>query len=62
MGPLSFTDKTSSPIPLARAFKALILEGDNLIPKIMPQAFKSIDVIEGDGGAGTIKKINFAEG
>ena len=62
MGPLTFTDESSSPLPPARAFKALILHGDNLIPKIMPQAFKSIKILEGNGGAGTIKKINFAAG
>ncbi|KAL0414451.1 UNVERIFIED_CONTAM: Major allergen Pru ar 1 [Sesamum radiatum] len=28
----------------------------------MPQAIKSIDIVQGDGGAGTIKQINFAEG
>ncbi|CAH2080516.1 unnamed protein product, partial [Thlaspi arvense] len=53
---------TPLPNPPARAFKAFFLDGDKLIPKIMPQAFKSIEILEGDGGAGTIKKINFAEG
>ncbi|KAI8009467.1 Major strawberry allergen Fra a 1.06 [Camellia lanceoleosa] len=62
MGVVTFTDEYASPIPPARAFKALILNGDNLIPKLMPQAFKSIELIQGDGGAGSIKQINFAEG
>ncbi|CAH2080517.1 unnamed protein product [Thlaspi arvense] len=62
MAVITFTDEASSQIPPARAFEGLIIDGDNLIPKIMPQAFKSIEVLEGDRGAGTIKKINFTEG
>ncbi|KAK4425592.1 Major allergen Pru ar 1 [Sesamum alatum] len=58
----TFTDEHSSPIPPSRIFKASIVDSHNLIPKLMPQAIKSIDIIQGDGGAGTIKQINFAEG
>ncbi|XP_059630136.1 major strawberry allergen Fra a 1.07-like [Cornus florida] len=43
-------------------FKTLILDSHNLIPKLMPQAIKSIDITHGNGGAGSIKQINFAEG
>ncbi|THG03855.1 hypothetical protein TEA_000569 [Camellia sinensis var. sinensis] len=50
MGVVTITEEYALPIPPARAFKALILDGDNLIPKLLPQAFKSIDVIQGDGG------------
>ncbi|CAL5337927.1 hypothetical protein CsSME_00021264 [Camellia sinensis var. sinensis] len=62
MGVVTFTNEYTCPIPPTRAFKALILNGDNLIPKLMPQAFKSIELIQGDGGVGSIKQINFAEG
>lgn len=62
MAVLTYTDEYTSPIPPARAFKASILDADNLIPKLMPEAFKSIEVLQGDGSAGTIKQINFAEG
>ncbi|GMP56999.1 hypothetical protein CsSME_00021261 [Camellia sinensis var. sinensis] len=55
MGVVTITEEYALPIPPARAFKALILDGDNLIPKLLPQAFKSIVVIQGDGGAGSIK-------
>ncbi|MBA0797741.1 hypothetical protein Gohar_008408, partial [Gossypium harknessii] len=34
----------------------------NLIPKILPQAFKSIEYIEGNGEPGSIKKVTFGEG
>ncbi|KAA8548706.1 hypothetical protein F0562_000390 [Nyssa sinensis] len=59
MGVITFNDEQSSPIPPARIFKATILDSHNLIPKLMPQAIKSIEIIQGDGGAGSIKQINF---
>ncbi|MBA0879442.1 hypothetical protein Goshw_025411, partial [Gossypium schwendimanii] len=33
----------------------------NLIPKIVPQAFKSVEYIEGNGEPGSIKKVTFGE-
>ncbi|KAF8017499.1 hypothetical protein BT93_H2620 [Corymbia citriodora subsp. variegata] len=60
--PVTFTEDFSSPIPAPRMFKALILDGDNLIPKLMPQAVKSVELTHGDGGPGSIKQMNFAEG
>ncbi|XP_058212557.1 major allergen Pru av 1-like [Rhododendron vialii] len=62
MGVVTVTEDISSPIPAARLFKALILDADNLMPKIAPQAIKNIETIEGDGGPGSIKQMNFAEG
>lgn len=59
---VSFTEEFTSPIPAPRLFKALILDADNLLPKIVPQAIKSIETIEGNGGPGTIKKLNFGDG
>ncbi|KAL2469579.1 MLP-like protein [Abeliophyllum distichum] len=38
------------------------LDADNLIPKIMPQAIKSVEILEGDGGVETVKLITFGEG
>ena len=34
----------------ARLFKAFILDVDNLIPKIAPQAIKSAEIIKGEEG------------
>ncbi|XP_030444310.2 major allergen Pru ar 1-like [Syzygium oleosum] len=62
MGVFTFTNEYTSPIPSAKLFKAMVVDSHNLIPKLMPQAIKSIDIIQGDGGAGTIKQINFIEG
>ncbi|KAL6293063.1 hypothetical protein ACE6H2_001205 [Prunus campanulata] len=59
-----FTYETEFPsvIPPPRLFKAFVLDADNLIPKIAPQAIKSSEVVQGDGGVGTIKKITLGEG
>ncbi|XP_030545648.1 major allergen Pru ar 1-like [Rhodamnia argentea] len=62
MGVFTFTDVYTSTIPPKRLFKALIGDSHNLIPKLMPQSIKSIDIVQGDGGAGSIKQINFVEG
>ena len=62
MGVFTYETETTSSIPSARLFKALILDADNLIPKIVPQAIKCTEILEGNGGPGTIKKITFGEG
>ncbi|XP_062150331.1 major allergen Pru ar 1-like [Alnus glutinosa] len=62
MGVITYTDEYTCPIPPARLFKALVIDAHNLIPKLLPQAVKSIEIIQGDGGAGSIRKITFAEG
>ncbi|KAK4558288.1 hypothetical protein RGQ29_007864 [Quercus rubra] len=62
MGVITHESQGTSVIPPARLFKAFILDGDNLIPKAVPQAVKSIEIIEGNGGPGTIRKITFGEG
>ncbi|XP_060174594.1 major strawberry allergen Fra a 1-2-like [Lycium barbarum] len=58
----SFTDEYTSPVPPSRIFKASIVDSHNLMPKLMPQAIKSIEFVQGNGGAGSIKQINFPEG
>ncbi|GMN63425.1 hypothetical protein TIFTF001_032505 [Ficus carica] len=62
MGVFTFETETTSSIPPARLFKALVLDADNLIPKIAPQAVKCTEVLEGNGGPGTVRKITFGEG
>ncbi|XP_015573307.1 major allergen Pru ar 1 [Ricinus communis] len=62
MGVFTYSDEYTSPVPPARLFKALILDSNNLIPKLMPQIVKSIEFVQGDGGVGSIKQINFQEG
>uniref|UniRef100_A0A5B6Z718 Putative major allergen Pru ar 1 n=1 Tax=Davidia involucrata TaxID=16924 RepID=A0A5B6Z718_DAVIN len=62
MGVVTYDMEITTSIPPAKMFKAFVLDADNLIPKILPQAIKSVEVIEGDGGPGTVKLITFGEG
>ncbi|KAK4356957.1 hypothetical protein RND71_022567 [Anisodus tanguticus] len=62
MGVNTYTHETTTPVAPTRLFKALVLDSDNLVPKLMPQVVKNIEIVEGDGGAGSIKKMNFVEG
>ncbi|KAK1426186.1 hypothetical protein QVD17_14855 [Tagetes erecta] len=62
MGVFTYTDEHTSPVLPARIFKAAIVDSHNLMPKLLPDAIKSVEFIKGDGGAGSIKQINFAGG
>ncbi|KAG4210479.1 hypothetical protein ERO13_A02G051700v2 [Gossypium hirsutum] len=62
MGVFTYESEIVTAIPPAKMFKACILDGDTLIPQILPEAFKSVEYIEGNGGAGSIKKVTFGEG
>ncbi|KAG0481006.1 hypothetical protein HPP92_011574 [Vanilla planifolia] len=57
----SFTRESTSTIPLERIWKAGILDAHNLIPKLLPNFISSVDLVEGDGGVGTIKRFNFTD-
>ncbi|XP_030474607.2 major allergen Pru ar 1-like [Syzygium oleosum] len=61
MGVITYSQEFKSAIAPSRMFKALIVDSHNVIPKIIPEGIKSVEFIEGDGGAGSIKKTNFAE-
>ncbi|KAK7329498.1 hypothetical protein VNO77_23668 [Canavalia gladiata] len=62
MNALTFTEEFASPVQAGRMFKALILDAPNLIPKLMPQAIKNVQLVEGNGGPGSIQEITVAEG
>lgn len=62
MGALTFTDEFTSTVQPGRLFKALILDAPNLIPKLMPEAIKNVQLVEGNGGPGSIQEITIAEG
>ncbi|KAL3506571.1 hypothetical protein ACH5RR_031957 [Cinchona calisaya] len=61
MGIITHESEVTTSIPPTKLFNAFILD-DNLIPKALPQAIKSVEIIEGDGGVGSIKLITFGEG
>ncbi|OMO98558.1 hypothetical protein COLO4_13810 [Corchorus olitorius] len=52
MGISTFTEEFVSPVPAQKLFKALALDNDKLLPQLIPQAIKSIETIQGDGGSG----------
>lgn len=62
MGLITYDIDITSSIPPSKLFKAFVIDADELFPKVVPQGFKSIEVLEGDGGPGTIKLITFGEG
>ncbi|TKY72553.1 Pathogenesis-related protein STH-2 [Spatholobus suberectus] len=61
MGATTFTHDYSSPVAPSRMFKALITDSRTLLPKLLPQFIKEVKVIQGDGEAGSIEQVNFAE-
>ncbi|KAL8048307.1 hypothetical protein ABFX02_07G055500 [Erythranthe guttata] len=63
MGAITYDMEIPSSIPASKMFKAIVLDVDTLIPKIMPHAIKNVEILEGDGTcAGTVKIIHFGEG
>ena len=60
MGVLTFEKEIATAIPQAKMFKVFVLESQTLIPKILPNV--SVEILEGNGGPGSIKKTTFAEG
>ncbi|KOM31347.1 hypothetical protein LR48_Vigan01g090200 [Vigna angularis] len=61
MAVFTFEDETTSPVAPATLYKALVKDADNIVPKAV-DSFKSVEIVEGNGGPGTIKKISFLEG
>ncbi|XP_078163905.1 pathogenesis-related protein 1-like [Carex rostrata] len=56
----TLTSEISTVIPAPRLFKAAILDGYNLNPKIAADKIVSAVIIEGDGGVGTVRQYNFS--
>ncbi|MGI4421821.1 pathogenesis-related BetVI family protein [Klebsiella pneumoniae] len=59
---ITYDMEIPSSIPADKMFKAFVLEGDSIIPKVLPHAITSVETLEGDGGVGTIKLTTFGEG
>ncbi|KAB1213919.1 Major pollen allergen Bet v 1-D/H [Morella rubra] len=53
--------ENTSPIPVERLWRASICDMRNLLPKLLPQLVRSMDILEGDGGAGTITQYNLTD-
>ncbi|KAK7264673.1 hypothetical protein RJT34_32283 [Clitoria ternatea] len=61
MGVTTFTQEYSSSVAPSRMFKALIIDSKNLLPRLLPHFVKDVNVIQGDGEAGSIEQVNFNE-
>ncbi|KAK2394870.1 Stress-induced protein SAM22 [Trifolium repens] len=61
MGVFNFEEETTSIVAPARLYKALVTDADIITPKVI-DVIKSIEIVEGNGGPGTIKKLTFVEG
>ncbi|XP_015959626.1 pathogenesis-related protein STH-2-like [Arachis duranensis] len=57
----TFTHEFCSSVAPPRLFKGLITDSSNLLPKLLPQLIKDVTIIQGDGEAGTIEQVNFAQ-
>ncbi|XP_075478675.1 major allergen Pru ar 1-like [Primulina tabacum] len=61
MGVTEINQEFASPIAPGRLFNALILNSNTLLPKLLPQSIKSVEILQGDGRAGSIEQVNFTE-
>ncbi|KAL2338987.1 hypothetical protein Fmac_013433 [Flemingia macrophylla] len=61
MGAFTFEDETTSAVAPAKLYKALVKDSDNLIPKVV-DAVQGVEILEGNGGPGTVKKVIVVEG
>ena len=59
---LGYTEEIVSKVAAARIFEAGAVDMHNLAPKILPDMVAGCKILQGDGGAGTIKQIDFTEG
>ncbi|XP_057958460.1 major strawberry allergen Fra a 1-3-like [Malania oleifera] len=71
--PRSFSEEQNTPWALsplttsshavhpAKIFKVFVLDFDTLIPEFLPYLIKNVETLQGDGGPGSIKQINFTE-
>ena len=53
------TSEDFSEVEARRIWNALVKDSHNLLPKIFPDFFSSVTLLQGDGGVGTIKELNF---
>ena len=62
MGVYTTEHEITSTVSPTRVFKGFILDGDNIIAKVAPHAISHVEILEGNGGPGTIKKVTLGEG
>ncbi|KAK7303734.1 hypothetical protein RJT34_14647 [Clitoria ternatea] len=60
MGVFAFDDEHTSSVAPAKLYKALTKDSDTVIPKVV-ESIQSIEIIEGNGGPGTVKKLTVVD-
>ena len=45
-----------------RLWNATTKDSHNFLPKVLPEVFTSVNLLQGDGGVGTVKQLNFTPG
>ncbi|GLJ16156.1 hypothetical protein SUGI_0269590 [Cryptomeria japonica] len=58
----SISNEIESTVEAKRLWNAFVKDAHNLLPKLAPQIFSRITLLQGDGGVGTIRQINFIAG
>ncbi|KAL1807401.1 hypothetical protein ACET3Z_024391 [Daucus carota] len=53
--------EVTSTVPAGKLYKALCLDIDTLLPQALPGAIKSSEILQGDGGVGTIKLVHLGD-
>uniref|UniRef100_A0A0D6QVZ4 Bet v I/Major latex protein domain-containing protein n=1 Tax=Araucaria cunninghamii TaxID=56994 RepID=A0A0D6QVZ4_ARACU len=48
-----------SPLEAKRLWNATVKDGHNLLPKVAPEIVSGVTIVQGNGGVGTIKQVNF---
>ncbi|KAK6913727.1 Bet v I/Major latex protein [Dillenia turbinata] len=61
MGVTPFSNNLHAKFLLQGFSKLLILDSNNLLPKLLPQVIKSVDGIQGGGSSGTIEQVNITQ-
>ncbi|KAJ7566676.1 hypothetical protein O6H91_02G114200 [Diphasiastrum complanatum] len=46
-------------VPAKAIWKAFAVDGHLLLPKVVPQVISSVEILEGDGGVGTVRLVKF---
>ncbi|WCJ23361.1 Major strawberry allergen Fra a 1-A [Euphorbia peplus] len=59
MAVVTFETVVECALPPSRIFKAVVYKLTDLLTTVMPEVIESVDVIQGNGGVGTIRQVNF---
>ena len=62
MGVYTTEHEITSTVSPTRVFKGFLLDADSVIAKVAPHAINQVEILEGNGGLGTIKKVTLGEG